>query len=130
MRLAIRPRSDVGTVSLKSAMLCVDCESVTSTRGDECPVCGSRAVLSLARMLGGSLLTQRAERAATQENTLRFDLDVAIALKQMEAKDLNAVLEVMTSLIGPRLGRGGASFHVSVEPVDVGSCIETFTKAA
>jgi hypothetical protein len=29
---------------------------------------------------------------------------------------LNAAVEVITSLIGPSLGRGQASFHINVEP--------------
>ena len=115
----LQPESD--TVNLQNAVLCVDCESVTNSTSDECIVCGGRALLSLGRMLGGSLTTQRAERLAGEKPVLRFDLDMTIALKQMETKDLNAVIQGITSVIGPRLARGASSFHVNVEPV-VDSC--------
>ena len=45
-----------------------------------------------------------------------FNLEITIDLKQIETKDLNTAVEVITSLIGPSLGRGRASFHINVEP--------------
>jgi hypothetical protein len=59
----------------------------------------------------------------------RFDLGISIALKQMEAKDVNATLEGITDLIKRKLGRGRASFHIDVEPV-ADTCREYETKAA
>jgi RNA polymerase subunit RPABC4/transcription elongation factor Spt4 len=129
MLFGIRTKPDPATLSLLNAVLCVDCESVSSTPTDECPVCGSRAILSLVRMLGGSLLVRRAERSNNADGGLRFDVDIAIALKQVEGKDMNVVLQGITNLIGPKL-RQGASFHVSVEPVAVDDCAESIMKAA
>ena len=37
-------------IPLKRAMICVNCEMVVIGRND-CPVCGSRSVMSLARIL-------------------------------------------------------------------------------
>jgi hypothetical protein len=128
MHLLAKAPLDSGIVSLQNAVLCVDCESVTSSRCDECPVCGGRALVSLLRMLGGSLLTQRA-RIANRENVVRFDLGITIALTQIEAKDLNVLLEGIASLIGPRIGGRGASFHITVEPVVDGGA-ENGLKAA
>jgi len=80
-------------------------------------------------MLGGSLLPQKTDVPPRQDSAVLFDLEMKVALKQMEAKDLNAVVEGITSLIGPQLGRGGTSFHITVEPV-LDSCIEDQAKAA
>jgi len=46
---------DLRIVLLNRAMLCLDCEVISQSRNDECPACGSRSLLSLARVLGGSL---------------------------------------------------------------------------
>jgi hypothetical protein len=129
MHLHIKTQPDSDTLSLQNAVLCLDCEAVTNSRCDECPVCGGRALHSLVRMLGGRLLPRMAERTERNDNIVRFDLDMAIALTQIEAKDLNVVLQGITSLIGPRMGGRGASFHVNVEPV-VDSRVEDEMKAA
>lgn len=45
----------VNVVSLRSAILCVDCEVISTSNGTRCHVCSSSAVLSLSRILGGPL---------------------------------------------------------------------------
>ena len=42
-------------MALSSAVFCLDCEVISNSRGDECRACKSRSLLSLARILGGSL---------------------------------------------------------------------------
>jgi hypothetical protein len=37
-------------------------------------------------------------------------------LQQIHAQDLNTTVERLTSVIGPRLARDRASFHISVKP--------------
>jgi putative methionine-R-sulfoxide reductase with GAF domain len=46
---------DVNFVSLQSAILCVQCELLSENNTPQCLACGSGAVLSLSRVLGGSL---------------------------------------------------------------------------
>jgi len=101
---------------LLNAVLCVDCECVSSTRGDECPVCGSRSVLNLARMLGGSL-TAHKTRENKKNTSVRFDLDISIQLKGVEGGHLNAVVQGITNAIGSSLGQDRALIHLNVEPV-------------
>jgi hypothetical protein len=44
---------ELNFVRLECALLCVNCELIVSeTRSGKCPVCGSGALLDLARMLG------------------------------------------------------------------------------
>lgn len=52
----IKALEELSFVKLESALLCVNCELiVSSSRGGKCPVCGSGALLGLARLLGGTL---------------------------------------------------------------------------
>jgi hypothetical protein len=110
-------QTDSGAVPLQSAVLCVDCESVTDSRFDECPVCGSRSLLSISRILGGTLLSHKAHGPEKDENIVLFNLEITIDLKQLEPKDLSATVEGVASLIGPSLRRGRACCHINVEPM-------------
>ena len=47
--------TDVNFVSLQSAVFCVQCELLSENNTPRCLACGSGAVLSLSRVLGGSL---------------------------------------------------------------------------
>jgi putative methionine-R-sulfoxide reductase with GAF domain len=51
--------TDVNFVSLRSAVFCVQCELLSENNTPRCLACGSGAVLSLSRVLGGSLRGQR-----------------------------------------------------------------------
>jgi hypothetical protein len=64
-------------------------------------------------MLGGSLLAHRAQQE--WESGL-FDITITIELQQMHAKDLSTTVERLTSVIGPKLARDRASFHINVKP--------------
>jgi hypothetical protein len=64
-------------------------------------------------MLGGSLLTHKAQQEG--ERGL-FDITITIELQQMQAKDLSTTVERLASVIGPKLARDRASFHINVKP--------------
>ena len=114
-----RNQPEAEVVPLGDAVLCLDCEVISNSRCDECPACKSRSLVSLARMLGGSLLGHKVNRFQACENVL-FDVTIKVGLQQMHAKDLSNTLASLTDLIGPRLGHGRASFHIDVEPkVDI-----------
>jgi GAF domain-containing protein len=49
----------VNFLSLQSAVFCVQCELLSENNTPRCLACGSRAVLSLSRLLGGSLREQQ-----------------------------------------------------------------------
>ena len=106
---------DAGALPLWNAVFCLDCEVISNSRGDECPACKSRSLVSLARMLGGSLLAHRAQTFQECEGGL-FDITITVELQEMRAKDLSTTVERLTSVIGPRLARDRASFHVNVKP--------------
>jgi putative methionine-R-sulfoxide reductase with GAF domain len=50
---------DINFLSLQTAVFCVECELISKNNTPHCMACGSRAVLSLSRLLGGSLLGQQ-----------------------------------------------------------------------
>ena len=81
-----RNHLDAAGLPLWNAVFCLDCEVISSSRGDECPACRSRSLVSLARMLGGSLLAHRAQQSQEWEGGL-FDITIAVELQQMQAKD-------------------------------------------
>jgi hypothetical protein len=108
---------DAGVLPLLNAVFCLDCEVISSSRGDECPACKSRSLVSLARMLGGSLLAHKAQHSHPRETGL-FDVTIAVELQRMHAKDLSTTVERLTGVIGPKLAGDRASLHINVKPVD------------
>ena len=100
------------SIPLQNAVLCVDCEFVSASRGDVCPVCGGHSLFSIARMMGGSLSTEKVDRPEVTP----FDLEVTVRVSRIEPSDLTATVEAITDAIQPNLGRGRASLHVNVEP--------------
>jgi putative methionine-R-sulfoxide reductase with GAF domain len=56
---------DVPFVPLQSATFCVQCELISTNSKPYCLACGSRALLGLSRLLGGSLRNQQAAHLIT-----------------------------------------------------------------
>ncbi len=50
---------DIHFIELQTAVFCVECELISKNNTPYCFACGSRAVLSLSRVLGGSLRGQQ-----------------------------------------------------------------------
>jgi GAF domain-containing protein len=50
---------EINFVSLPTAVFCVQCEFISENRTSNCLFCGSQALLSLSRVLGGSLRNQQ-----------------------------------------------------------------------
>src|SRR5277367_2041726 len=50
----------LNSVPLLEAVLCADCEIISNSGGETCEVCGSRSLLSLGRLLGGCIGSNRA----------------------------------------------------------------------
>lgn len=58
-------KADVNAVYLRNAVLCAECEVISDSPHDTCQVCGSRSLLSMSRVLGGTLPVQRAQLVDT-----------------------------------------------------------------
>ncbi len=54
--------SQIHFLSLQTAIFCVQCELVSANSTPSCLACGSKAVLGLSRLLGGSLRSKPAAR--------------------------------------------------------------------
>jgi hypothetical protein len=48
-------KSGPATLPLRSAILCIDCETLSNATGSICPGCGGTALMSVAEALGGAL---------------------------------------------------------------------------
>jgi len=96
-------------------VLCSDCECVTRGLSDECLVCGSRSLLSLERLLGGSQILP--QRPTGGEPAALLDVNIEISLNELEQRHLNSTIEAITNLLVPSLVHGQASFHIDVEPI-------------
>jgi GAF domain-containing protein len=55
-----KPRPDLSFLRLQTAVFCVQCELIAENATPCCLACGSTALLSLSRLLGGSLRRQHA----------------------------------------------------------------------
>jgi hypothetical protein len=47
------------SLPLACAVLCVDCDVITISYNNACPVCGSKSLLNMAQILGGTLGPER-----------------------------------------------------------------------
>jgi len=109
MLVGAQNQTEREVVPLSSASFCLDCEVISNSRGDECPACKGHSLLSLARILGGSLRDHKLDHAFESGP---FDVTLTVALPQLHAKDVNTTLEGLTNVIGTRLAQGRASLHI------------------
>ena len=81
--------SDLNFVPLQSAVLCADCEMITENRGGACRICGGKALLSMARVLGGPIEGDRATLldAADAEVQRLVDELIESAYRPIESDD-------------------------------------------
>jgi putative methionine-R-sulfoxide reductase with GAF domain len=56
---------DVNFISLQSATFCIQCELITNTSRSYCLACGNTSLLSLSRVMGGSLRHQQTAHLIT-----------------------------------------------------------------
>ncbi len=114
MHLATSNRRRPDTIPLRNAVLCVECESVSSARFDNCPVCGSASIFSIAPMLGGSLTEEEAKQ---QTSGVTFNVRINITFRQIDGAEVNTALSDITELVGIKLGHTQTSLHIDVEPL-------------
>jgi hypothetical protein len=66
-RLSYRNARDVVFLGLRDTVICTECELISYNHSSRCLACGSLAVLSLSRVLGGSLRDQETARLVRRE---------------------------------------------------------------
>ena len=64
-------------VRLQKAVLCANCEVISEGRNGHCAGCGSQSLLSLSRLLGGTIERERSFGFATSADTVCDDVCVS-----------------------------------------------------
>jgi len=115
--------ADVGFVRLQLAVFCVECEMLSENHTPRCLACGSRAVLNLSRVLGGSLRGQQTARliADVELDRLVRSLLGTVPIASGEVQTGSSTLNLSSrhhlrvKQPGPAHGRHGAR-HPEVYP--------------
>ena len=69
---------ELSSVPLVEAVLCADCEIISNSAGERCEICGSPSLLSLGRVLGGSIEGRRAALVEVNRDNLRNGFTVLV----------------------------------------------------
>lgn len=95
-------------VPLLNAVFCVDCENISNSPHDACTICGSHSLISVFRVLGGTL------RSQTPQTTPRakYALELNAKVDEIPATDLNLLLELLARLA--EVGGTVESLHLNV----------------
>src|SRR6202165_744468 len=81
--------TDVNFLSLQSALFCVQCELLSENNTPRCLGCGSGAVLSLSRVLGGSLRGQQMAHLIADAELDRLVRSLLYTIPQIAGADEN-----------------------------------------
>jgi GAF domain-containing protein len=124
--------SQLNFLPLGAAMFCTQCELISENNTPRCVACGSQAVLSLSRLLGGSLRGQETAhlvRDAEIEAPVRSVLD---QLPQSVAEESSAALRAVRS-VGHHLGQCATAEHaeeINPEELELEPGISIITEKA
>lgn len=110
-----RTEEDLSAVPLLHAVFCVDCENISNSPHETCTVCGSHSLVSLFRMLGGTLRRQKAQFTSGAARAVSYNLEISASVHEVPASELNRVIEAITRLT--EVGADLESLHLSVESV-------------
>src|SRR5437870_1293145 len=85
---------DINFLALQSAVFCVQCELISENNTPACLACGSQAVLSLSRVLGGSLRGQQTANVIADAELNRLVRDLLRTVSEScTAPDLGVRLQ-------------------------------------
>jgi GAF domain-containing protein len=112
--------TDVNFLCMQSTIFCVQCELLSENNTPHCLACGSTAVLSLARLLGGSLRGQQTAHLIADAELDRLVRSLLSSVPLMEATGA----EFEGSAIGPprhrkRRGYPASAVHQILNPGDI-----------
>lgn len=85
------PRTQMHFVSLPTAIFCVQCELISANTTPACLACGSKAVLSLSRLFGGSLRSQPLARLIQDDELNRLVRDLLSTVPDVEYSPPEAI---------------------------------------
>lgn len=79
----------LNAVALQNAVLCAECDVVSDSPHDQCLVCGSRSLFSIARMFGGNLPQNRATMVPSE--TLELQREIVLRFPRRHPRHAKAV---------------------------------------
>lgn len=81
---------DIIFLRLQTAVFCVECELISKNNTPYCLACGSRAVLSLSRVLGGSLRGGQTAHLIADAELNRLVRESTLAPSRSHARDMGS----------------------------------------
>ncbi len=105
----------LSAVPLLNAVFCAGCETISNSPHDACTVCGSRSLVNLFRILGGTLRSQKPQSAEDHVKTAKYNLELTVKVHEIPANELNRVIESISRLA--EVCGDLESLHISVESV-------------
>jgi len=115
MNAGTHTEGGLSTVPLLNAVFCADCETISNSPHDACTVCGSHSLISLFRMLGGTLRTQKPQSTEERAKTAKYNLELTLKVHEIPANELNRAIESISRLA--EVCGDLESLHINVESV-------------
>src|SRR5260370_35524631 len=126
--------SQVHFLSLQTAIFCVQCELIGTNSTSCCLACGSKAVLSLSRVLGGSLRAQTVARVIEDAELNRLVREllhtVPASEAEYEATSVSAHRPSRHHVRGPAESGEWRDDHVSIQQIDLEPAIGVIAERA
>ena len=114
MNAGARNDGRLNTVALQNAVFCAGCETISNSPHDACTVCGSRSLINLFRMLGGTVRSQKPQSAEDHAKT-EYNLELTVKVYEIPANEVNRVIESISRLA--EVCGDLESLHINVESV-------------
>lgn len=133
--MSVRISADqIHFLSLQTAIFCVQCELITANTTPYCLACGSKAVLGLSRMFGGSLRGQPTARVIEDDelNRLVRDLLYTVPSSELEREYApgNAHLPQRNHLRASANVAADVATQVPISQIDLEPAIALITERA
>jgi GAF domain-containing protein len=122
------PRSQVHFLSLPTAIFCVQCELIGANTTPACLACGSKAVLSLSRLFGGSLRSQPLARLIEDDELNRLVRELLSSVPDMEYSAPDA--SETSDWHAPSFSSVSNSRGISLSKIDLEPAIGVITERA
>jgi GAF domain-containing protein len=122
------PRTQVHFLSLSTAIFCVQCELIGANTTPACLACGSKAVLSLSRLFGGSLRSQPLARLIEDDELNRLVRELLSSVPDMEYSGPDA--SEISDWQAPSFSSASNSRGISLSKIDLEPAIGVITERA
>jgi hypothetical protein len=114
MNAGAHTNEGLSAVPLLNAVFCADCETISNSPHDTCTVCGSRSLVNIFRILGGTLRNQK-PLSEPHAKTAKYNLELTVKVHKLPASELNRAIESISRLA--EVCGNLESFHINVESV-------------